>query len=369
MKQRSPRILHVLFADTVGGCERLTLDLAAYFAELGLNQEAVFLRSGEGPVRERFREIGLPVHVCPYDRKARFKFVRRFARLCRQRAIDGVLTHAFGVHFFIGMGARFGGAERILVLVGNPPPRERRARVLSGVLGHAARPLVYREVACSHYVANAIHRFYRLPRSRIAVVHNWCNVVAIRQAAAESRARRQESGPILSMVARMDAIKDHETVVQAFAEFVEQYPSAKLLLIGDGAKREQLETLAATLGIDKAVEFLGTRLDVAHQLGRMDVFVYATTEQEGFGIVLAEAMAAGVPILCTEIGPCAEVLDDGRAGYLVPHKNPQAMARGLLRLWENATLRQQLQQQASALVHERYSLEAGGKQILRLLHG
>ncbi len=101
----------------------------------------------------------------------------------------------------------------------------------------------------------------------------------------------------------------------------------------------------------------------------MDVFVYATTEQEGFGIVLAEAMAAGVPILCTEIGPCAEVLDDGRAGYLVPHKNPQAMARGLLRLWENATLRQQLQQQASALVRERYSLEAGGKQILRLLHG
>lgn len=363
------KILHVLYEPTVGGCESLCADLLEHWHAAGRDQELVFLSPRTGPLLERLAGLSdLTIHVCPYRPHRRLTFIRRFARLCREQKITAAIVYCFGLHFFIGVGAKLGGVEVILATAQNPPPRDGRRRRVSALLAQLARPLITREVACSRHVARGLTQRYHLPSRRIAQISNWCNVAKIAQRAAHGRNTQQTGvGPVIGMIARLDSIKDHPTALRGFAQFLERFPNARLRLIGDGARRPVLVELADSLGISHAVEFLGTKVDVPEQLGALDIFAYATTEDEGFGIVLAEAMAAGVPIVATDIGPCAEVLAEGDAGLLIPPRDPGRLATALERLWLDPKLRGQLAAAGLATAQGRYSVEAAARRLDELI--
>lgn len=118
------------------------------------------------------------------------------------------------------------------------------------------------------------------------------------------------------MVARLDPIKDQATLLRAFA--AARAPGWQLQLVGEGPDRARLEALASGLGLDPAQVFLGRRSDIPELLGQSDLFAFSTTPSEGFGIVLIEAMAAGLPIIASDVPACREVLVDGAAGELLP---------------------------------------------------
>jgi glycosyltransferase involved in cell wall biosynthesis len=354
---RRKRVLHVLFHGGLGGCESLCLDLVRHLDAARWDSEVVFLSEEGGPVLDRLKEMGTRIHVCAYERRERLSFVRRFARLCRAVRPDVVLTHSFGLHLFVAMGARLAGVKRVLVSVQNPPPNGTALRRKTALLAQLSRPFVDRELACSNYVSDKVVGQYRLPRRRVSVLWNWCDTEAIAARAGRAREARTDDGPTIGIVARLDPIKDHAMVLRAFQLFRREYSGARLRLIGDGPTRAKLEEMAGDLNLGDSVEFAGARTDVPEQVGQLDIFVYATTASEGFGIVLAEAMAAGVPIVATDCGPCAEVLDDGRAGLLVSPGDPEALAEGLKTLWEDAGLRQRLAANALRTAHARYSVK------------
>jgi glycosyltransferase involved in cell wall biosynthesis len=351
------RVLHVLFHGGLGGCESLCLDLVRHLDAARWDSEVVFLSEEGGPVLDRLKEMGTAIHVCAYEPRNRLSFVRRFARICRAVRPDVVLIHCFGIHLFVAMGARLAGVKRVLVTVSNPPPTIIKQRRKSALLAQLSRPFVDGELACSNYVSDKVVGQYRLPRRRVSVLWNWCDTEAIAARANGAREARTDVGPIIGIVARLDPIKDHVTVLRAFQLFGREYKGARLRLIGDGPTRAKLEELASDLNLGESVEFAGARTDVPEQVGQLDIFVYATTANEGFGIVLAEAMAAGVPIVATDCGPCAEVLDNGRAGLLVSPGDPQALAEGLKTLWEDAGLRKHLAASALETAHARYSIK------------
>ena len=127
------------------------------------------------------------------------------------------------------------------------------------------------------------------------------------------------------MVARLDEIKDQETLLKAYAKI---HKKCNLLLVGDGNKREYLEGIASELGLNIEKIFIGSKLDIPAKLAEADIFAFSTTLSEGFGIALIEAMAAKLPIIATDVPACREVLDNGRAGILIPV--------GRVDLWINA---------------------------------
>lgn len=364
---RPKRVLHVLFHGGTGGCESLCLDLVKHLDSARWDSEVVFLSGEGGPVHDRLREMGTAIHVCAYEPRHRLSFVRRFARVCRAARPDVVLTHSFGLHLLVAMGARLAGVKRVLVSVQNPPPSNTALRRKTAMLAQLSRPFVDRELACSNYVSDKVVGQYRLPRRRVSVLWNWCDTEAITARAQASRAARTDVGPILGIVARLDPIKDHATVLRAFKLFRQKHARARLRLIGDGPMREKLEALARELSLGESVEFVGARTDVPEQVGQLDIFVYATTANEGFGIVLAEAMAAGVPIVATNCGPCAEVLDGGKAGLLVSPENPEALAEGLEILWGDPDLRARLSTTALVTARERYSVHCAVQNIEKFL--
>ena len=157
------------------------------------------------------------------------------------------------------------------------------------------------------------------------------------------------------MVARLDQIKDQASLIQAFAGC--KSTEWDLVLVGDGPCREPLEELSRSCGLDPSKIFLGKRLDIPEILGSFDLFAFSTTDAEGFGIVLIEAMAAGLPVIASDVPACREVLADGAAGVLVPPGEVQAWTTRLRELMSQPKTRQRLAE-ASSIRAKTYGIEA-----------
>jgi glycosyltransferase involved in cell wall biosynthesis len=139
-------------------------------------------------------------------------------------------------------------------------------------------------------------------------------------------------GPVFVTVARLEPVKNHRLLLEAFARIARPL-DARLLIIGDGAERAALAAAITTLGLDDHARLLGYVPSPRPHLQAADAFVLASDE-EGFGQVFSEAMREGLPVIGTDAagGGTRFVLDDGRAGVLVPRGDPRAVAEAMTRL-------------------------------------
>ena len=121
------------------------------------------------------------------------------------------------------------------------------------------------------------------------------------------------------MVSRLDSIKDQETLLKSFSRL--QEPFWKLKIVGDGPKMNSLKKLARGLSLNEKKLFYGESHNIPLILGEADIFAFSTTEAEGFGKVLIEAMAAKVPIISSDVSACRETLFNGKGGVFIPPKD------------------------------------------------
>jgi glycosyltransferase involved in cell wall biosynthesis len=231
----------------------------------------------------------------------------------------------FGWHAWAFAGAALAGRGRAIVHIGNHPMDESGARrLVFRALVLAGRPFTQAYVCCSHHVAAGVERVFGLSAKRLRVVPNGVIVPALR-----SRTLPKDGEFRIGMVATLEAHKDHATLLRAFPALIAGVTKRglrpHLLLAGEGSLERCLRDLAESLGIAQQVTFLGTVSDVPGLLDRLDAFVFSTTEAEGQGIAMLEAMAAGVPIAASDVGACREVLDGGHAGLLFTAGDPAAL--------------------------------------------
>jgi glycosyltransferase involved in cell wall biosynthesis len=153
---------------------------------------------------------------------------------------------------------------------------------------------------------------------------------------ARARLRKElslESAFVWLAVGRFDLPKDYPTMLQAFAQVATKNPNAQLLIAGDGPMRPDMEVLTRSLKLGDRVRFLGIRRDVPELMNAADAYVMSSA-WEGMANVLLEASATGLPIIATDVGGNREVVIDGKTGFLVPPKNPEALAQAMLHLME-----------------------------------
>jgi glycosyltransferase involved in cell wall biosynthesis len=134
--------------------------------------------------------------------------------------------------------------------------------------------------------------------------------------------------PLLAIVGRLVPIKDHATLFQALRLLCLEGLSPHLLVVGDGELRPELERLAAGLGLDACIHFLGWRDDLEAIFATVNV-VICSSRNEGTPVALIEAMAAGVPVLSTDVGGVGDLIVHGETGWLVPPGDPPAMAEAV----------------------------------------
>jgi colanic acid/amylovoran biosynthesis glycosyltransferase len=174
-------------------------------------------------------------------------------------------------------------------------------------------------------------------------------------------------------VGRLVEKKGHRYAIEAFARARRAFPEAEYLVAGDGPLRGELEALARELGVADAVRFLGAKCDreVAELYASSSVFVLASVtardgDMEGQGLVLQEAQAAGLPVISTLHNGIPDGVLDGVSGFLVPERDPEALAGRLAELLGDAAARSRMGKAGREFVAARYDSAVLTKRLLAL---
>jgi glycosyltransferase involved in cell wall biosynthesis len=147
----------------------------------------------------------------------------------------------------------------------------------------------------------------------------------------------------------------------------DRLPEFQLDLIGDGPARAQVVGLLNELRLEKIVHLRGTRDDVPAWLAEADMFLLSSVS-EGICLTVLEAMAAGLPVIATDVGGNREIVDDGKTGRLVPARNPEAMATAIIAMCENTLLSREMGRLGHELVLSRFNVRTMVAQYETMYH-
>jgi glycosyltransferase involved in cell wall biosynthesis len=201
----------------------------------------------------------------------------------------------------------------------------------------------------------------------VSLIYNGVDLARYAGAVASPTLRDEHrisaDAPLVGVVARLEPEKGHPTLLDAWPRVLRDVPDGVLLVIGEGSRRPALEAQAHELGLlgakrgaGRRVAFTGARDDVPALTAALDVAVLPSY-REAQGLSILEAMALGRPVVASGVGGIPEMIEDGRTGLLVPPHDPGALAEAIVRVLQDAHLRQALGRAGHDLVAERFCLE------------
>jgi glycosyltransferase involved in cell wall biosynthesis len=348
--------MHVM---QVAGAEML---VAETIRRLGGRIDPVILcLDGIGALGETLQAEGHEV-ICLHRRPGRdWKLAWRLADELRRRRIEVIHAHQYTPFFYSALARVLAGLQPRLIFTEHgrhfPDTVSRPRRLINRLLLARLASAVH---ACCGFSARALAEVEGFSSRHIEVIENGIqldrytqrpDLWELKQALGLSPSRRY-----IACVARFHPVKDHATLLRAFARVAETLSDVDLLLAGDGPLREELQLLAGQLNIQSRVSFLGVRSDVPVLLQAVDLFAL-TSVSEAASLTLLEAMAAARPVVVTAVGGNPEIVRHGREGFLVPRGDVEATAAALLHLLEDPAASHAMGAAGRARVEERYRLE------------
>ncbi len=165
----------------------------------------------------------------------------------------------------------------------------------------------------------------------------------------------QEEFPVIGTALRLTAQKGIEDLLEATPLILNKYPEGRIFIAGEGPLKEKLLLKSSKMGLGKKVCLLGYYDNLASFFASLDVFVLPS-HTEGLGIVLLEALASGVPVVATSVGGIPEIITSGKHGLLVPPKNPQALAEGVIDLLEDINKKDSFVKAGVSRIKEKFLL-------------
>lgn len=321
------KILFLISGLGIGGAERLVVNLADKMAGRG---NEVMIVSLTGPTL--FRPVDPAIRIIALDMvKSPLGFVRAYASLRRViHEFEPEVVHSHMVHanLLARLVRPFVSVPR-LVCTAHNTYEGGRLRMLAYRLTDGLADV---STNVSREAVKAFEEKGAVPRGRMLAVVNGidCEVFS---PDTSSRVKMRQSFAIdgehkvFIAVGRLFEAKDYPNLLNAFAQIVSSLKQSCLWIVGDGPLRADLEAQVGALGLEGRVRFLGVRHDIPALLRAADVFVLSSA-WEGFGLVVAEAMATETPVVATNCGGVAEVV--GECGYLVPPCDSKALATAMI---------------------------------------
>ena len=270
---------------------------------------------------------------------------------------DVIHVHGLNYHTFIASIAGRWLGKRTIVKLANSGPASDIEKMRQDRQLFLARYMLPTALRCDLFVAlnQMVVQELRAAGVPPAAIVEMANGVETDRMAPRTDYRWGEPGTI-AYVGRLHAQKDITTLLRAFARLLEDYPGLRLQLIGDGPERGDLVGVAERLGISTNVEFTGTVPDTRPWLEGADLLVLPSLA-EGLSNALLEAMAAGLPVIASEIPGNARVIDHEVNGLLFPPGDDDALARMMARLVDDDGACRRLGEAARLTVVECFGLD------------
>lgn len=365
-----PRHVAILVASLdSGGAERVALNLAKALSATGVRTDLVVVRL-RGSLLEDVPDF---VRVVDLGARRALTATPHFRTYLKAEAPDAVLAINYEVNItaalaMIGLAA----PPRLTLSIHSAPSRYLHVGppIWRAIMWGASRLLYKRArhvVAVSEGVANDLRTLRWCDPAKIVTIYNPVigpDTNALLLEAVDHPWIGDKTVPLIVTAGRLTAAKDYPLLLRAFAALLARRP-VRLMIVGDGEVREALIRQIGALGIADQVAMVGFQKNPYPYLAAADLFVLSSA-WEGFGNVLVEALAAGVPVVSTDCphGP-REILEGGRWGLLVPSGDEQELAKAMER-----ALKLPKQQPDSAGRKRRaqeFSIDAAAQRYLRLL--
>lgn len=357
--------LHVMYVVPdleVGGAERHVTTLFPALDRARFSPSVICI-GHRGPLFDTLVAGEVPARALHRQKRQMLGALADLVREMHRSRPDIVITRGYNAEMLGRIAAVLTRVPRSIVWVhncGELAPRTRVRRLADRMLN----PLTsaYYGVAQGQvpYLTNDLG----YPASKVRVIPNGTDPAAVSSdpsadwdPAVAAALGIGPDDPVVGIVAALRPEKDHPTLLRAARLVIDEVPGTRLLVVGDGPLRGELERLATDLGIANRVVFTGARSDVSDLLRVMDVFTLSSFTIECAPMALLEAMACGCPAVCTAVGGVPDLIDDGVTGYVVPPRDPGALADRLVSLLRDRERARLMGRAARERLESEFSLE------------
>ena len=327
------KIVLFLFNLNGGGAERAMLTLGAGLSSHGYRVQLALLRA-EGALLSN-----VPPEIQIIDLRSRnyLHGLAQFRQIIEREKPMLVYSMLYLANITSLLGCKVSKFQpKTIVNIQNTTSQQRRPflkKIMEKWLLSLVLPWAHRIVAVSRGAAQDLSVYAHISGERITVIHNPVFVPSLLEKAAEAPEHawfRDSRTPVILGVGRLDEQKNFESLIRAFGLF-RRTDRGRLMILGEGPQRAQLEKLVEGLGLSEDVQLAGYVQNPLAFMKRAAVFVLSS-RWEGLPSVLIEALAVGCPVVSTECpsGP-DEILDGGKYGHLVPVDDDEALARAIRR--------------------------------------
>lgn len=324
------RLLLVVDSLEVGGAERHVAGLALALAQKGYGVEVAC--SVNGALSEPLETTGVPVRPLAgglVKRRVSLTYARRLRKLVTERRFDLVHAHVYASAVAAAGATIDTGVPLVITEHTEALWQSRLARAISGWASRRAQ----RTIAVSSVIRERLVQRDGVPPERITFIPN-AIVPGERPGAPPELPAGLRERPVVGIVARLQPEKGVTNFVKAAARVARSVPEARFVVVGDGPLREELSVLAGQVGVRDQVHFLGVRSDVKGLMALMNVIAVPSLS-EGSPLVTLEAMAAGIPVVASEVGGIPDQIRHNREGLLVPPDDPASLGVALIELLQN----------------------------------
>lgn len=327
------KVLNLLTAGSIGGIERLCLDIGHYS---DFDNGFCFL-THRGPVLEQMQQDGMTTYdLTALGRKFSLRKIKELTRIARD--YDIITVHN-GDPFL-----------KLYFLLLAPLKKKMVTEVHScfdkasdSELGRTKQWIKYLIYQMAFSVSDEVvfvsksgmqsHRdYFQIPESKCNIIYNGISTEKLDE--GKNHAISTDRPYNITYIGRLSEIKGVDLLLQAASLLSERWP-IDVNIVGDGTDREHLENLCNSLQIKDITHFHGQKMDITPYLKQATVFVYPSRCQEVFGISIVEAMAYGIPCIASDVGGIPEVIEDGVSGYLFCSENVEDLTDKLERVLQN----------------------------------
>ena len=347
------KILHVTYDMNIGGTEQVIRNLVLGLDRNRFESSILCIDGDIGPWGRDRQQQGIE-HYC-FQRQPGFdlNLIRQIRQLVRSGGFHLIHAHQYSPYTYGWFGSVFTGVPIIFTEHGRfyPDFGTRKRKLINPLLQTRTAAIT----AISEATKQALVVHENFSQAKIQVIYNGI---------ADSRCDREPelaeslglspANVVLGTISRLDPIKNQPMMIRAFAQCLQQHPQLRLLIVGDGPQREELQALVEELDVSDAVIFTGFQPNPQRYLALMDVFLLPSFS-EGTSMTLLEAMCFGIPTVATAVGGTPEIIQDGVSGILTPNADQIALTQALEKIVTEKALRQALGNRAREEYETRFT--------------
>lgn len=349
-----PKRLLILATDLeVGGVPLLVKSIA-----LGLDPKLfdihVACLSQQGPISDELTEAGIATYALnakgPWDIRVALRLAKLLAEL-RPEVLFTALVHA---NFMGRLVGRLMGVRHIFASIHTTEKKKRWHLQLENLFCRLSDKTVCISKAVLAQVRNVCH----VPESKLELIPNGIDAdlfINPDTPPLDGTPSRSDKTTLI-FVGRLDGVKGVDVLIRAISMMNDSRDNMELLIVGDGPQRNELQALTHKLRVSEIITFLGTRRDIAPLLKNADIKVMPSY-WEGLGIAAIEAMAAGIPVIASNVAGLNEVVRHEVSGILVPAGDPEKLADAITSTAANPRLCKKWGQNGRKIAIQEYSFD------------